>query len=186
MSNPTPFDLEALRRRLVDVLAAYQKLLEALTEATIAFQDDQEKGMIAALHAVNDNLPHERTEPLRALEVHLEYERSDRNQREPAHSKNRDLAIFEAFAAAAVDKLAMSGGTSIEAACRRVSAAFTLEGDWKKLRNLRNHLRKGNGRREAVQAYWDCRDVFINQRPLVLAKCYLPSWARLALNWMHQ
>jgi hypothetical protein len=178
MSNSTPFDLEALRRRLAHVLVADQKLREALQEATVAFQDDQENGMIAALHAVIEFLPHELTEPLRELEERLEDERQDRNQKEPGHIKNRDLAILEAMAAAAVDRLARPGGISKEAACRCVSTVHPFEGDWKKLRNLRNHLRKGNGRPEAIEAYWYWRKVFINQRPLLAAERYLPSWAR--------
>ena len=169
-----PFDLEALLRGLNDRMledcwARDQKLQEALKEALAAFQDDQRKGILAALDAVIDFLPIALAEPLRVLEERLDDARPCGNRKGRGHRKKRSQATFEAKVAAVVDGLVKHGvEPTIDAACRRVSAEFKDRLDWRRLRTLRNHLRKGNGRPEAIDAYRYWRDVYCHperQRP---------------------
>lgn len=145
-----PADLKAELANVRNELqqAHIDALMRSLKEAAEIYNTNRAAGAMAGLDAVMAFVRDERLEaPFRFLVEIL-----DKSQRK-GRTKPLDVALSDARLAATVDAIMEKEGMSLEHACIR--AARKAGGDMigKQLMDLRENIRRGNARPEAIEVY---------------------------------
>jgi len=128
--------------------ARVDTFLQSLDRAADMNKSDPAAGAMAGLNAVMTLVRNERLEaPFRFLVDVL-----DKDQRK-GRTKPLDLALSHARLAATVDAIMKSDRASLDLACRTVARRPDCELTYQKLLNLRENLRRGSARPEAIAVY---------------------------------